>query len=211
MNILMILGDYWHAPGPMEHGLKEALAPLEADFLTVIDPADMTFDALEGYDLVILSKEGNSTAGKPERWLSLEQEGALAEYVRAGGKLMGFHSGVCTYAEDGPVREIMKGHFVHHPPDCDVIVSPADKGHPVCGGVEEFVLFDEQYRLDVNPEDTHVFLESRSPQGETTISGWTHQVGQGRFLGLTPGHTRQVISHPGMQRLIRQSVEYLLS
>lgn len=62
---------------------------------------------------------------------------------------------------------------------------------------------------DVNPEETHVFLESCSDTGDRCIAGWAHQVGEGRFLGLTPGHTATVINHPMMKRLIVQSVNWL--
>lgn len=209
MKILLILGDYWHAPGPLEHGIKGALKPLDADFDTCIDPADVPFSSLGRYDLVILSKEGNSAAGKPEKWLDLAGEKAIADYVESGGRLLGLHGGLCTYHEGGPLRSLMKGHFVHHPPDCDVTVYPVDGDHPVCTGVEEFTVYDEQYRLDVDPASTRVFLESRSPQGETTISGWTHPAGKGFFLGLTPGHTRGVLGHPMMERILLQSARYL--
>ena len=209
MNILMILGDYWHAPGPLEQGIKGALEELDAVFSTVIDPADLELDRLDEYDLVILSKEGKDGAGKARKWLPPEGERTLAAYVEKGGRLMGFHSGVCTYLEEGPVRGIMGGHFVSHPPDENLAVRPVDPVHPVCADIEEFAVFDEHYHLDVNPEETHVFLESFSDRGDKCIAGWTHKVGKGRFLGLTPGHTAGVINHPMMKKLIFQSVKWL--
>jgi hypothetical protein len=91
MKILLILGDYWHAPGPLEYGLKGALKGLEADFTTVIDPSDLDLDNLTRFDLIILSKEGMTPREKEKNGYLPKAKMPLAAYVEMGGKLMGFH------------------------------------------------------------------------------------------------------------------------
>ena len=40
--------------------------------------------------------------------------------------------------------------------------------------------------------------------------GWWREMGQGRFVYLSPGHTPEALNHPMMQRLIRNSARWLL-
>jgi len=209
MKILIITGDYWHAPGPMEHGLRHALSPLKPAIDAIVNPDDFPLDAIGGYDLVILARDGNHTWKQGHAWLSEDQESRIEQYVTAGGRLLGIHSGLCTYSKNGPLRRVMKGHFVSHPPETDVLISAALPDHPVCRGIEPFTVFDEQYVVDVDPAQTTVFLHSTTPTLKAIIAGWTHPVGKGLFVGLTPGHTRPVLGHPMMTRVIRQAVEWM--
>ena len=209
-KIMLIPGDYWHAPGPLVTSIHTALEPLDCVLETFVDPAAVPFQTFHDFDLIILAKGGENPAQRDETWLSENQEALLETYVTQGGRLLAIHGGVCGYREGGPVRRIMKGHFVSHPPEHDLVVRVVDHEHPVCRQIEEFSIFDEQYQLDVDPAETRVLLESNSPTHGVQIAGWTHPVGEGYFLGLTPGHTKPVLAHPAMQKLIRQSVVWLL-
>ena len=105
---------------------------------------------------------------------------------------------------------MMKGHFVHHPPEMTYKVLPKE-GHLFCKDIEPFELFDEMYITDTSAENTEVFLESETPEYGRIISGWTHQYGAGKFIGLTPGHTVKVMSHPMMTALLRNILPELVS
>ena len=211
-KILGIFGDYWHAPGPIEHAFRRAIGSSTEHLDAVVDPALLPWNELHTYDLIILSKEGRvpgTTNGSI--WMSLEQEQAVADFVAHGGSLFGFHSGLCTYHPAGPMRKLQCGHFVTHPPDEAYTVHPAVETHPILHGVADFSVFDELYHVDTDPNETEVFLHSASAQHGPHISGWTHRHGQGRFVALTPGHSREVLNHPAIQRLMGNIIHYLLN
>lgn len=201
--IFLICGDYWHAPACADYIIHQLCRELDYSLTTAMTHQEVPWNDFAEFDAIVLYKEGRySHHDSDARWLSLEQEQQLVNFTRDGGTFIGLHSGVCSYAVGGPMREMMRGHFVHHPPELTYKVLPK-QGHPFCQGIEPFELFDEMYVTDVVAEQTDVFLESEALEHGRLISGWTHQYGAGRFIGLTPGHNVNVMTHPMMAALLK--------
>ncbi|MCP4395922.1 MAG: ThuA domain-containing protein [bacterium] len=202
-RILLICGDYWHAPACADfviHGLCEEL---DYSLTSVFSHYDVPWDDFMNFNALILYKEGRYSQHDDEtRWLTLAQEQQLVNFTFKGGSFLGLHPGVCSYAQEGPMRNMMKGHFVRHPPELSYKVLPKE-GHLFCRDIEPFDVFDELYITDVSAENTEVFLESEAPEEGKVISGWMHQYGAGKFIGLTPGHTVKVMAHPMMKALLK--------
>ncbi len=202
-RILLICGDYWHAPAGADYVIRTLCQESGSALTTVFTHHDVPWNNLAEFDAIALYKEGRIANHDPDtRWLSLEQEQQLVNFTAEGGSFLGLHSGVCSYAVGGPMREMMRGHFVHHPPELAYKVLPK-QGHPFCKGIEPFELFDEMYVTDVVAEQTEVFLESETSEYGRLISGWTHQYGAGTFIGFTPGHNVKVMTHPMITALLR--------
>ena len=209
-HILLICGDYWHAPACADHVIHKLCEELDYSLTAVFNHHEVPWDDLFKFDTVILYKEGRySQHDEDKRWLTLDQEQLLVNFTFEGGSFLGLHCGVCSYAPEGSVRKMMKGHFVHHPPEMTYKVLPKE-GHLFCKGIEPFEVFDEMYLTDASAENTEVFLESETPEYGRIISGWTHQYGSGKFIGLTPGHTVKVMTDPMMTALLRNILPELV-
>jgi hypothetical protein len=98
-----------------------------------------------------------------EPWITPEVEEAFLEYVRAGGGLLVVHSG--TVIQELPtMRRLVGGTFTHHPPKCDVTVTPQGY-HPITVNVEPFTVFDEHYFMETDDPEAHHFLTTTSESG----------------------------------------------
>ena len=115
-------------------------------------------------------------------------------------------------------------HFVRY----DVDSRPAGRGGPaaqlppVGGRVPSYSAADFSSARNVN--GAHVLLrgdgmdnsmdELRVAFGEggisTAIAGWWQEIGKGRVVFFSPGHTAEVMRHPMMQRLYRNAARWLV-
>ncbi|MEO1016117.1 MAG: ThuA domain-containing protein [Pseudomonadota bacterium] len=208
-EIALIAGDYWHAPGPWQSMLAGLLKGSSANLSIYVDanPLDRIFDEAN-LDLIVLVREGQRPGGTAnDFWLSVAEEDQLQRYVRDGGRLVALHCGVCTYRPDGPMRSMMKGHFVSHPEESSHVVGAvAAAGCALDLGFLPFPVFDEFYLVDTDPNETTVFAEILSPEHGRQIAGWTHPFGNGHFTAFTPGHNRPVLKYPSYQRIVREII-----
>jgi type 1 glutamine amidotransferase len=205
MKALLVAGDFWHAAGPVAFGVKEPLARAGFELDTVICAEDLPWQALATYSLVVLAREGLRLPADSAKtlWLTEEQEGRIESFVKSGGTLFVFHSGICNYRVNGPVHRCTGGRFVMHPADHAFSVVPQTPGHPITAGIEPFTVVDELYKVEMDQSVKEIFLISNSAEHGTAPSGWTLTNGKGRGVVLTVGHTREVIGNASVQKIIR--------
>ena len=55
-----------------------------------------------------------------------------------------------------------------------------------------------------------IFWKNYSERGVEGTAGWAYDVGKGRVCYLANGHTRESLSHPMMQRLLRNAINWSL-
>lgn len=208
-KILALLGDYYHPADYLSTGLQEVLG--EGYSLQIKkDYQNIDWAKLSEYDIFLLAAEGKI---KPEEsdniWLTAAAEKAIIDFVTAGGGLFVFHCGLADYPVNGSLRELIKGHFIQHPAEHPEIEVKTAIEHPLTVGIEEFKIIDEQYFVEVDEEDTNIFLTASSEEFGGSLAGWYHNYGQGKVCCLTPGHTLEVLREKMMQRLIINSVNWL--
>jgi type 1 glutamine amidotransferase len=85
-----------------------------------------------------------------------------------------------------------------------------NRNHPVTQGVEDFEIFDEQHTVKYFLDDAHLLLRTIARDNLAAAGGWWREMGKGRFVYLSPGHTPDALGHPGMQRLMRNAANWLL-
>ena len=210
MKILVISDDTWHPAEVVELGLR----PLEEqfDFTYVHDAKDiLTWELLRQFDAVALFKGDCINSGNHEPWF---EEGVtqvkprdFLRYVEEGGGFLSFHAGNC-FREGTEMTRLLGNYFIGHPPRCRVEVHFS--AHPVTQGVEDFSGHDEHYQIEVIADDVTPFATSSSEAGGTQIAGYTRQVGKGRIVVFTPGHTYAVLSHPSTQRLFANAARWVM-
>ncbi len=205
MNILVLCDDRWHPAATPRQGL----APLQS--------AGWTFDWIENarhwsaekmaeYEVTLLTKANNVSAGDETPWMTPEVEQAFAAYVQSGGGLLAIHSGTAGYKEQRVLRALLGGVFDQHPAQCTVVAEPVP-GHALTAGAGPFEGTDEHYFMLVDEPNIDVFLHTRSEHG-LQPAGWTRREGAGRVCVLTPGHNLPIWLTPPYQALIAHALRW---
>ena len=204
MSILTLLGDYYHSHDLVLAFIKEVLNDKE---LTDISSDSLSEELKKQPELFILSKENRTTPEEDDvkPWLTPQLDQELWDYVSNGGNLLILHGGLSAYPEDSRMRQLAKGHFLHHPEEhLDVMY----EGTTPESEAIFFHFLDEHYFVDVDEEETNVFLRSKSSEGKQ-IAGWRHTIGEGKVLCLTPTHRKEGFEDETFKKLFKQSVEWL--
>ncbi|MGQ9634235.1 MAG: ThuA domain-containing protein [Bryobacteraceae bacterium] len=220
-RVLAILGDAYHAPAYLDAALVGRLRRAGWQAETVID-YNVPWNEFGKYDLIILSREGREyvryyrerDADPPNRgearWLTPAQEDRFEEYVQAGGKLFLYHDGFGAYPKGNGVSRVARAYFIRHPAIVPIQVKPTGKMPELTQGVTPFEVADEEYEVEMDENQTSVFLESTSPEHGRHAQGWAHSYGKGKVAVLIPGHSVATINHPMIQRSIQNCLDWLV-
>lgn len=208
-QIAALIGDYYHKEAVIREGIICILRDSDFDLKFVVEPEDLEWESLKQYDLILISKAGYMDPKEPNRyWFREEQENLLRKYVQEGGAILNLHSGLASYPTKGIYRELMKGHFIHHPPEHPVIcIEPVEEKHPITMGIRPFEIVDEQYFVECD-ENTTQLLVGTSAEFGATSAGWAHTMGKGRICCITPGHNKTVYENPMMKQLVINAVQW---
>ena len=203
-QVLVLCDDKWHPADRVRAGLA-ALGTEEFAFEIVEDARAWSAARMGQFPLVLLTKANHVLATDETPWITPEVEAAFVDYVSAGGGLLAVHSGTIV-AELAELRRLLGGTFVHHPPRCEVTVTPQGY-HPIVDDVEPFTLVDEHYFMEIDDLQAHHFLTTTSEHGAQS-GGWLREEGDGRVCVLAPGHTAEVWQHREFLTLIRNGLRW---
>jgi len=212
-NVLAIIGDYYHKADVIERGLKNAFDFTGLNLVIKEDVDSIDWQNISHMNLIILSKAAHiAPRESDEIWMLDEHETLLEQYVANGGNLFMLHSSLAGYPTGGSFRNMVKGHFIHHPAEHPVVkIEPVNSPRPILAGVEPFEITDEQYFVEWDDNSTHTLLSGSSEEFGSSAVAWAHAYGKGRVFCLTPGHTDEVFSHPMMKKLIANGINWCLS
>lgn len=140
------------------------------------------------------------------RTIADEEYGALLDFVRAGGGYIGVHCASDTFRNQPDSKRLLGGRFVEHPPQLEIVVEIADPAHPITGPLSSFVVFDELYTLDDNPDDYH--LLARSPSHGLQPVAWTRDEAPGRVFYLSIGHNAETYDNPIYRRFLQRGAQW---
>ncbi|MEZ4698754.1 MAG: ThuA domain-containing protein [Rhodothermales bacterium] len=220
-RVLAILGDAWHRVAPLDRVLIEPLRK-EGWKAVVIMDYQVPWDDFDQYDLIVMSREGREyvqyyrdrdtrpRAGERAYWLTPEQELKFVDYVEQGGRLFLYHDGFGNYECGRGVSRVARSCFISHPAIIENTVSPTGIMPELAEGITPFVVADEEYLVNMDESQTHVFLESHSEQNGRSPQAWAHTFGEGRVGVLIPGHNIETQNHPMITRAIQNITEWLL-
>lgn len=207
-RILVFCDDLYHPAATVRAGLAPLTARGEFVFAWIENSAGWDPGQLRDYPAVLLAKSNVCSATDKTPWLAGPTEGALRDYVRAGGGLLAVHSGTASYKDVAPVRAVLGGVFLSHPPQCEVTLESC-AGHSLTAGIAgSCTVVDEHYQMALDDAQANVFLHSRSVHG-VQPAGWTRTEGRGHVCVLTPGHNLAVWLHPSFQRLLTNALDWV--
>lgn len=208
-KILALVGDFYHPADYLSEALQNTLGDKYS--LSIKDNhQDIPWNELNSYDVFILAASGKMNPQESDEvWITAREEELIEKFVASGGKLLVLHCGLADFSTEGILRQVVKGHFLEHPEEHpEILVSPVKNDLFPVEEIEEFKIVDELYIVDVDLEDTTVFLQAESEEYGNAIAGWAHQYGQGKVYCLTPGHTLEVLKEEMMAKLIIKGVEW---
>jgi uncharacterized protein len=210
-RIAALIGDFYHEPGPMRSALEAAVDSQDAriDFFT--DPSAVPWEKLSDYALLVIAREGRMTPKESNAvWNTERHEKVIAEYVGAGGGLVGLHAGVASYAHAGAYGRTLHGTFFIHPEEHpEFCVRSTGASHVLLQGFREMKFRDEMYFVRVDSADTTRLLESISPDYGSSTAAWAHTCGKGRVFCFTPGHRNEVLADPAFRGFLSRGIQWV--
>lgn len=205
IQVLVLGGDEWHSAEAVRRGLTP-LANSGFNLTFLEDTTAWSATRLNGFQLVVLAKANMISPQDKRPWLMPDSDTAIRDFVWRGNGLVVVHGGLSGYDILPGMRGAFGGAFLHHPPQCLVVVKPTPE-HPLTGDVEPFTVTDEHYEVVLDDPRADVFLHSYSKHGRQP-AGWSRAEGDGRVCVLTPGHNIEVWLHPYFQALLGNSMRW---
>jgi len=167
-----------------------------------------------GYDLLVSYTDfGQYRDGRPSvgaAFLTDAQTQALADWVRAGGRILGVHGATVRGTQPNPLLKALLGaRFIEHPAQHSFMVYPLLPEHPITEGVGAFAVKDELYIQEFESGlDVHMVAIDR---GQAYPMVWTRREGAGRVAYIAMGHNDQVWNLPPFTQLLTQAVSWLMA
>ena len=151
---------------------------------------------------------GVAPAGEtPPAGFNAAQTAALSEWVQAGGGLLALHATTVSGQTNEPLKTLLGGAFISHPPQFNFTVYPMAAAHPLTEEIEAFTVHDEFYVQDYDPGvSVHLVATDR---GVSHPMMWSKQIDQGRLVHLALGHGPRTWNLPAYQRLLVQALAWL--
>ncbi len=209
MKLLVISDDMWHPAEVVEKGLSSLNDKYDITYIRTAKDF-LTPEYLKEFACVLLFK-GNSLNAANSRAVWFEEGVSevmprdFKAYVEAGGGLIALHAGNCWH-EGEEMAELVGNVFVGHPPRCETSVHFEDCA--LTEGCEDYCLRDEHYHIKMVVSDAKVFAHSTSHGDDTQIAGYWREVGKGKVVAYTPGHTIWAIEHPSFLRLVENAIRF---
>ncbi len=155
---------------------------------------------LGGYDLMV-----NLTTGRD---LSPAQETGLMGFIRSGKGLVGIHNATDTFKKSSDYIAAIGGKFITHPAQLDIAVEYTDADHPIVRGLPSFVVRDELYIMEWQPERVHLLAQTHSHEGKATPLSWVREEGRGRVFYLSLGHNRSTYDVPEFREWLTRGAKW---
>ncbi|WP_164988955.1 ThuA domain-containing protein [Fictibacillus sp. S7] len=124
-----------------------------------------------------------------------------------GGVWLVWHAGLASYNCEGAYIGMLRGSFDYHPKEHQVVSYKKTANGPFSAA--NFALKDEQYFVHCETDQTSVFLESESADGNS-IAGWYHSYGQGRVCCLTLAHNQEGLQDTDFLQILGECVQWII-
>ncbi len=211
---LALIGDRYHSPVYIRDGLIQAFVRENIPVTFIEEVSQLNAASLGDHQLLVILRDGmNWPQGydKPHvKWMTEEQQKAIWDFVERGGGFLALHNSQGLYPPGGLYYKLFGGDYGGHPEPYVFTIRVENRDHPVTAGIEDFEIFDEQHMVKYYLDREHLLVRSMARNNAAAAAGWWREQGKGRFVYLSPGHTPEALNHPMMQRLIRNSANWLL-
>lgn len=206
-KVTVILNDMYHHRETYEPITMRLFSGEEWN-LTIGDYIRPVVQSAEKPDLLVNFTIG---CGDPDNndHLRPEEQQVLVDAVKNGMNVLFVHAAMAVIAAGSPMYSLSLGRFAHHPEAHNPVYCTEIPGthHPIMEGIAPFEAPDEHYFCTVDVDKATPFLATISIEG-SEIGGWTQQVGKGRVVSVTPGHTTEMLDK--MEPLLVRCVKWAM-
>jgi len=210
---LILVGDRYHSPVVAREGIGRALLAENIPATFIENVAELNAENLKEHQILIILRDGMNWPNgydKPAvKWMTDAQQQAIWDFVNNGGGFLALHNAQGIYPPGGLYYKLFGGDYGGHPKPYTFAVRVENKNHPITAGVEDFEVFDEQHTVKYYLDREHLLLRAIARDNLESQAGWWREQGKGRFAYIAPGHTIESLTHPMMQRLIRNACRWV--
>ncbi len=211
---LALIGDRYHSPVYIRDGLIPAFARENVPVTFIENVEALNSDSLQRFQLLVIFRDGmNWPKGYDQphvKWMTDSQQQVIWDFVNRGGGFLALHNAEGVYPPGGLYYKLLGGDFSGHPDPALFTIRVEDKNHPVTAGIEDYAIFDEQHIVKYSLDREHLLLRSISGSNQESAAGWWQEVGKGRVVYLSQGHTPEGLNHAMTQHLIRNAMRWCL-
>jgi len=197
-------------------------------FTSTKDASLINADNLKNYDLVCFYTQGDLTRPSKDGGAPMGEKGQaeLVEWVRNGGRFMGFHSASDTFhtpagGEVTPYLKMVGAEFVTHGAQFKGTLKIVDPAHPAMASIPADWSFEEEWYLfkNFNTETMHVLAlldpgEAGAKQAAYRIAPypviWCSALGKGKVYFSALGHREDLWENPTFQASIVDAAMWLM-
>lgn len=180
-------------------------------FIALFNEIGLTADTTEDLDALTpenLARYAGVVNYTTARDITDEQYVALLAFVQHGGGYIGVHCASDTFRNQPDSKRLLGGRFLDHPPQLDIIGEIVDFAHPITAPLSSFMVHDELYTLDDNPDDYH--LLARSPSHGLRPIAWTRNEGAGRVFYISLGHNVETYAEPTYRSFLQRGTQWAI-
>ena len=207
-KVTVLLHDYWHPRNTIEPMLDMVFAKEQWNMTVTQNSKDFLSGDMP--DLFVSFKDASEDNRVPTPlWCDETWTARLDDCIKNKGMgFMAVHCGIADIPEEHFItRNILRGYFINHPPQCEVSFEPVI-GNELTDGVPNFTFshIDEHYHIKITG-DTEVLGHTISQYGKQAAL-WRHAYGKGRVVGVTLGHSYENLIQPEYLKLLTNCAEW---
>ena len=218
-------------PSVAEKALGELAAQEQAPFTSTKDGTKITAENLKNYDLVIFYTQGDLTKSPSKDGAPpVTEKGVsdLVEWVKNGGRFMGFHSASDTMhtpkgGEVTPYLKMVGGEFTGHGPQFQGTVKIVDPAHPAMANIpQDWKFLEEWYMFNNFNKDSIRVLALLDPGAAVRAKEksydipnypiiWVSAFGKGKVYFDAIGHRDELWQDPTFRSSIVDAGTWLMT
>ena len=208
LKVVLWLGGFAHEFRSVGEILGEALPRQRAMKISVAwDGAFL--DAPQRPDVILMYHCHKSVKGV----LTEAQKDKLLAMVKEGVGVVALHASYYSFLEWDEYHRFYGARFIKHgKSEARLRVTLVEKQHAIFKGLDEpLEVVSELYQSTPVPKDCDILAHSQEiHQGEPQPSIWTRTYGKGRIVTILPGHFADNFLKADFQRLILNSVVWVV-
>ncbi len=224
-KVVAIMGDYWHPAVSQELHVRSIFSTKKDWKLYFVQRSNaFTPELIGDADLLITARYGGSDSigwsdepiveSRPrgDAYMTDEQEAAIIGNVTRRG--MGWMAVHCTlFTGRKPIEDLMGIEPILHQEIQPVVVRDLHPEHPITKGVDTFFInLDEQFDAEIKePSRTTVLFRTLAVHDKRdALGGWCLEQGNGRVVGLLPGHYQWNYRMPEYQEIFWRAAHWAM-
>ena len=224
-KIVCVMGDYWHPAASQESHVRSIFSS-KKDFKVhfVLSSRYLTAELLSDADLLITARYGGGDAPawtpdpivverpRGDRIWTDEHIEAIYDNVKNRG--MGWLAAHCSlFSGRKEIEDLMGIEPLLHQEIQPLVYRDFNQDHPITKGFDTFFTnLEEQFDVQIkDPSRTTILFKSIAVHDKRlAVNGWCLEQGNGRVVGLLPGHYQWTYRIPEYQEIFWRAAHWAM-